>query len=85
VLVVRSSVADSHHVDADPDPDPAFGLPFDPNPACLFDADLDQIPYIWLVICKLMRIWIHFMTSMRFRIQLITSMWIWNSGSDLLI
>jgi hypothetical protein len=85
-----NSVADPHHVDADP------------NPACHFDADIDPYPTFhcdavpdpdpnpsfqkctirlifhkfWLVICKLMRIRIQLITlmRMRIRIQRITSM-----------
>ncbi len=37
------SVADQHHYDADPNPDPIchFGSDRDPDPACHFDADPD--------------------------------------------
>jgi hypothetical protein len=37
---VITSVADTHHFDADPDP--ACHIDPDPDPACLFDADPDS-------------------------------------------
>jgi len=43
VALARSSVADPHHLDADPDPDPAchFDTDPDPDPAFHFEADPD--------------------------------------------
>jgi hypothetical protein len=36
-----TSVADPHHLDADPDPASYFDADPDPDPACYFDADPD--------------------------------------------
>jgi hypothetical protein len=36
-----TSVADSHHFDANPDPDPACHFDADPDPTFHFDADPD--------------------------------------------
>jgi hypothetical protein len=48
-LILRGNVADSHHFDADPDPDLTFhsdadpdpSFNFDPDPTTLFSQDLD--------------------------------------------
>jgi hypothetical protein len=37
ILTRLRSAADPHHLDADPDLDPAFHLDPDPDPACHFD------------------------------------------------
>jgi hypothetical protein len=49
---MSTSVADPHHIDANPDPachfdadpDPACHFDADPDPACHFDADADPDP-----------------------------------------
>jgi hypothetical protein len=37
------SVADSHHLDGDPDPNPAFHFDVDPVPTFQFDSDPDLV------------------------------------------
>ncbi len=39
-----SRVADLHHFDGDPDPDPVFHFNTDRNPAFHFNADMDPDP-----------------------------------------
>ncbi len=39
-----SNVADPHHFNGDPDPDPAFHSDTDPDPTFPFDADPDLDP-----------------------------------------
>jgi hypothetical protein len=53
----RFIVADPHHFDADPDPDPACHFDVDSNPACHFDPGIRILPF----------------TLMRIRIQILAS------------
>ncbi len=39
---LNPSVADPHHSEAGPDPDPTFHFDADPDSVCLFDADPDS-------------------------------------------
>ncbi len=43
-LPAVNSVADPHHLDEDPDPDPASHFDADPNPDLTFRFDAHQVP-----------------------------------------
>jgi hypothetical protein len=47
-MSVFPRVADPHHIDADPDPDPAVHFDAGPDPASQNDADTDPEPLHWL-------------------------------------
>jgi hypothetical protein len=53
-VITFSSVADPHHFDANPDPDPTFHFDTDPDPS--FQINAQNLEKLWLVICNLMRI-----------------------------
>ncbi len=67
------SVADPHHIDADPDPDCPFDS--DPDPACHFDADPDPA-------CHLMRIQILLFTLMRNLIRILGYLFQFDADPD---
>jgi hypothetical protein len=82
--VRQCSVADPHHIYADPDPDPACHFDEDPEPTFHFNADPDQEPSIQIKAqtlkkCSIRLIfltfWLVICQLMRIRIQLITLMW----------